>query len=116
MLGHLQVPQVHQPTEVVPPPRRRRAAEVGVQRGAGVLVDAVKCSVNVGKVDEVAQRAALQGALAARPLQDTLAAACVAGGGIEFAMAKATEGTDYVDPTFSKNFQGMLWAGIIRGA
>jgi lysozyme len=40
----------------------------------------------------------------------------VAGGGIEFAMAKATEGTDYVDPTFSKNFQGMLWAGIIRGA
>lgn len=35
---------------------------------------------------------------------------------ISFAMAKATEGTTYVDPTFATNFQGMQDAGIIRGA
>ena len=31
-------------------------------------------------------------------------------------MAKATEGTGYSDPTFATNYEGMLDAGMIRGA
>ncbi len=36
--------------------------------------------------------------------------------GIAFAFAKATESTNYVDPTFSTNWAGMLAAGVVRGA
>jgi len=40
----------------------------------------------------------------------------VKGSGISFAMAKATEGLTYVDPTFSKNWDGMRAAGLVRSA
>lgn len=36
--------------------------------------------------------------------------------GYRFAFAKATEGTDYVDPMFATNWQGMKAAGVVRGA
>ncbi len=40
----------------------------------------------------------------------------VAESGITFALAKATQGTSYADPKFSKNWEGMKREGIIRGA
>lgn len=36
--------------------------------------------------------------------------------GIAFAFAKATQSTDYVDPNFETNWQGMGAAGVLRGA
>lgn len=36
--------------------------------------------------------------------------------GIDFAIAKATESTTYVDPTFAANWAGMKAAGVVRGA
>jgi len=38
------------------------------------------------------------------------------GGGYDFAIAKATEGTSYVDPTFAGNWAAMKQAGVVRGA
>ncbi|WP_428261776.1 GH25 family lysozyme [Haliangium sp.] len=40
----------------------------------------------------------------------------VAGDGIDFAIARASVGTTYVDSTFSSNWSGMANAGLIRGA
>ncbi|WP_240434629.1 GH25 family lysozyme [Streptomyces sp. YIM 130001] len=40
----------------------------------------------------------------------------VRGAGIEFAWMKATEGTTYKDPTFSRNYTGAYNAKVIRGA
>ncbi len=40
----------------------------------------------------------------------------VAGAGIQFACAKATEGTTYVDGTFATNWKGMRQAGLTRCA
>lgn len=40
----------------------------------------------------------------------------VAQAGISFAFAKATEGTNFVDPQFAANWAGMKDAGILRGA
>jgi lysozyme len=36
--------------------------------------------------------------------------------GVKFAIIKASEGTDYVDPMFEQNFKGALAAGIIPGS
>src|SRR5436309_2175749 len=36
--------------------------------------------------------------------------------GVTFAVCKASEGTDYQDPTFFTNWNAMHAAGIIRGA
>ncbi|MFN8473980.1 MAG: GH25 family lysozyme [Anaerolineae bacterium] len=36
--------------------------------------------------------------------------------GIEFAFAKASEGTDFTDPTFAANWPAMEAAGLLRGA
>jgi Lyzozyme M1 (1,4-beta-N-acetylmuramidase) len=36
--------------------------------------------------------------------------------GVKFAYAKATEGSTWTDPTFSRNYSGARSAGIIRGA
>lgn len=38
------------------------------------------------------------------------------GSGIDFAFAKATESTNYTDPTFATNWAGMKAAGVVRGA
>jgi lysozyme len=40
----------------------------------------------------------------------------VAGGGEQFGIAKATEGTAVVDPYFPDHWSGMKTAGIVRGA
>jgi GH25 family lysozyme M1 (1,4-beta-N-acetylmuramidase) len=40
----------------------------------------------------------------------------VRGAGIEFAWMKATEGTDYTDPSFDANYPAAHGAGVIRGA
>ncbi|MEO9235846.1 MAG: GH25 family lysozyme [Polyangiaceae bacterium] len=40
----------------------------------------------------------------------------VQGGGIDFAIAKATEGTTFTDPQFAANWAGMQDAGVVRGA
>lgn len=40
----------------------------------------------------------------------------VAAAGIAFAFAKCTEGTNYFDPTFQQNWDGMKAAGIARAA
>jgi lysozyme len=40
----------------------------------------------------------------------------VAGAGYGFAVAKASEGTDFVDNTFAANWSGMKGAGLVRGA
>ncbi|MGC4064846.1 MAG: GH25 family lysozyme [Polyangiaceae bacterium] len=40
----------------------------------------------------------------------------VAGSSVKFAFAKATEGTGYVDSSFSKNWAGIQEAGLYRGA
>jgi len=39
-----------------------------------------------------------------------------AAAGIQFAFAKATQGTDFTDPMFSTNWPAMQAAGILRGA
>ena len=36
--------------------------------------------------------------------------------GIDFAIAKATESTNFTDPTFATNWAGMKAAGVVRGA
>lgn len=38
------------------------------------------------------------------------------GSGIDFAFAKATESTNFTDPTFAANWAGMKSAGVVRGA
>jgi lysozyme len=48
--------------------------------------------------------------------QGTLNWGTIKSGGIDFAFAKATEGTSFVDPDFSANWTGMKSAGVIRGA
>ena len=48
--------------------------------------------------------------------QDTIDWAQVAGSGIRFAIAKATEGTGYIDPLFSTNRADAMAAGIAFGA
>ncbi len=48
--------------------------------------------------------------------QGTLNWGTIKSGGIDFAFAKATEGTSFVDPDFSANWSGMKSAGVIRGA
>ena len=40
----------------------------------------------------------------------------VQGTGVDFAFAKATEGTDFTDPQFAANWAGMQDAGVVRGA
>jgi hypothetical protein len=40
----------------------------------------------------------------------------VKNGGFSFAMAKATEGLTYVDPTFGTNYAGMHAVGLVRSA
>jgi lysozyme len=40
----------------------------------------------------------------------------VQGAGIDFAFAKATEGTGFTDPQFAANWAGMQDAGVVRGA
>lgn len=40
----------------------------------------------------------------------------VAASGIQFAFAKASEGTGFIDPFFARNWQGMKDAGLLRGA
>jgi hypothetical protein len=40
-------------------------------------------------------------------IQGTIDWSSVAASGLSFAMAKATEGTGYVDPMFYTNFEGM---------
>jgi len=40
----------------------------------------------------------------------------VKGDGIQFAIAKATEGTSFVDPEFAANWAGMKQTGVLRGA
>lgn len=40
-------------------------------------------------------------------IQGTIDWSSVAASGLSFAMAKATEGTSYVDPMFATNFEGM---------
>jgi lysozyme len=40
----------------------------------------------------------------------------VAGGGVKFAFAKATEGNQSVDQKFSRNWAGIQQAGLVRGA
>ncbi len=40
----------------------------------------------------------------------------VARGGTAFAFAKASEGSNYVDPEFERNWVGMSEAGVVRGA
>ncbi|KZT57394.1 glycoside hydrolase family 25 protein [Calocera cornea HHB12733] len=42
--------------------------------------------------------------------------ATVAANGAKFAFIKATEGTDYVNPDFSQQYEGSYDAGLIRGA
>ncbi|SEM61894.1 GH25 family lysozyme [Nonomuraea pusilla] len=42
--------------------------------------------------------------------------AAVASGGGKFAFVHATEGTDYVNPRFSSQFDGAVGAGLLRGA
>jgi len=48
--------------------------------------------------------------------QGTINWSSVAGDGIKFAITKATEGTGYLDPTFSANWSGMKNAGVMRSA
>lgn len=48
--------------------------------------------------------------------QGTLNWSTIKAGGLDFAFAKATEGTSFVDPDFSANWSGMKSAGIVRGA
>jgi GH25 family lysozyme M1 (1,4-beta-N-acetylmuramidase) len=48
--------------------------------------------------------------------QDTIDWPAVKGDGVEFALAKATEATDYVDPTFDTNRAEAKAAGIAFGA
>ena len=40
----------------------------------------------------------------------------VAGDGVRFAFAKATEGGTFTDPAFARNWEGMREAGVLRGA
>ena len=40
----------------------------------------------------------------------------VAGGGYQFALCKASEGTTFTDPTFAANWAGAKTAGLVRGA
>jgi lysozyme len=40
----------------------------------------------------------------------------VAAAGYAFAFLKATDGQDYVDPTFTENWEGAKAAGLLRGA
>jgi len=61
--------------------------------------------------------------LAARPegldvshFQGQIDWASVAGAGISFAFAKASEGSGYTDPEFGRNWEGMKAAGLLRGA
>ncbi len=42
--------------------------------------------------------------------------AMVNGAGVKWAYAKATESTNYTDPTFATNWSGMKSAGVLRGA
>lgn len=42
--------------------------------------------------------------------------AAVSGAGIQFALAKATEGEDFIAKTFAANWAGMQDTGIVRGA
>ena len=46
----------------------------------------------------------------------TIAWGTVAGAGIKWGYAKATESTNYQDPTFATNWSGMKNAGVVRGA
>lgn len=48
--------------------------------------------------------------------QGTVDWAEVAAAGIAFAFVKATDGQDYVDPTFTENWAGAKAAGLLRGA
>ncbi len=48
--------------------------------------------------------------------QGTVDWEAVAGAGISFAYAKATEGSNFVDSQFAANWTGMKNAGIVRGA
>jgi lysozyme len=48
--------------------------------------------------------------------QGTIDWITVAGSGISFAFAKATEGTGFTDPQFATNWSGMKAAGVFRGA
>jgi GH25 family lysozyme M1 (1,4-beta-N-acetylmuramidase) len=48
--------------------------------------------------------------------QGTISWPAVAAGGAKFAYVKATEGTNYVDPTFATNFPGAKGVGLYAGA
>ena len=48
--------------------------------------------------------------------QGTIDWRAVSGAGIRFAFLKATEGADYLDPTFRENWAGTARSGVLRGA
>lgn len=48
--------------------------------------------------------------------QGTVDWAAVAAAGYLFTFVKATDGQDYVDPTFAQNWEGAKAAGLLRGA
>ncbi|KAI0262557.1 glycoside hydrolase family 25 protein [Gloeopeniophorella convolvens] len=48
--------------------------------------------------------------------QGTISWGTVAADGVAFAFIKATEGTTFLDPNFSANYNGATGAGLIRGA
>lgn len=48
--------------------------------------------------------------------QGTVDWTAVAGAGYAFTFIKATDGQDYVDPTFAQNWAGAQAAGLLRGA
>lgn len=94
--------------------RLRTIAIAGVCAGAAVAGFAVAC-VLLGGAPVPQARAYLQGIDVAR-YQGRIDWVAVAGDDVSFAFIKATEGGDYVDPEFARNWQGARRAGVARGA
>lgn len=87
--------------------------------GAPPTGDGSGVGVDVGSFDEastVCAAGTVVYGIDVSSYQGTIDWSKVAGAGKKFAIAKATEGTTYKDPTFAANWAGMKAAGILRSA
>lgn len=72
--------------------------------------------LHTSRADSIPPTAATTPGIDVSSFQGTVNWSAVAAGGEAFAIARANDGTSFVDPDFQQNWQGISSAGLVRGA
>ncbi|MBL1067980.1 lysozyme [Streptomyces sp. 7-21] len=83
--------------------------------GAGALIHGEEAPADTGEEPATPLQSRVPG-IDVSHWQGTINWSSVRSAGIQFAWMKATEGTNYTDPSFDRNYPAAHAAGVIRGA